>query len=204
LLDKWFMLGLSNLQWFRFTEILDSKGPAEAAKLVYTDSDGLKNTVSPVESALISMFSEDASRVRDIMAKLGENIVEYADSIQRDFSALRYDCQGSVIRVAGIPGILIHQKVSLRAVEMFREYARFDCGGCLAAFSITPDDRGDGWSLFRYDDDPRLDFSRLEGDPDIVFAHKAGFVAKTRPWPESITELRTLVEKAVVIPAGET
>lgn len=46
------------------------------------------------------------------------------------------------------------------------------------AITITRDDRGDGYSLFRRNDRPRVDFSRIEGLEGVVFAHKGGFVAK--------------------------
>ncbi len=50
------------------------------------------------------------------------------------------------------------------------------------AVTVTRDDRGQGLCLFRRNDDPRVDFSRLEGHEGVVFAHKGGFVAKTKEW----------------------
>jgi hypothetical protein len=49
-----------------------------------------------------------------------------------------------------------------------------------AVISLSWDDRGSGWSLYRYNDAPTVDFSVLEGLPGISFAHKGGFIAKTR------------------------
>ena len=63
------------------------------------------------------------------------------------------------------------------------------------AVSISKDDRGDGWTLYRYDDDPRVDFSVLAGHPDIVFAHKGGFIAKTKAI--TINEAIEIVRKAL-------
>ncbi len=61
---------------------------------------------------------------------------------------------------------------------------------------ISKDRRDDGWRLFRYEGTP-VDFSLLENDPEIAFAHKTGFLAKTR---EQIgeRELINLIAKAVV------
>jgi len=44
---------------------------------------------------------------------------------------------------------------------------------------IYPDRRGDGFGIGRYEDHPGLDFSRVEGEPDVHFAHKSGFMCKT-------------------------
>jgi hypothetical protein len=54
---------------------------------------------------------------------------------------------------------------------------------------IYPDRRGAGFGLSRHEDSPRLDFTRIAGEPDVHFAHARGFVAKT-----SATELPRLHE----------
>ncbi len=41
-----------------------------------------------------------------------------------------------------------------------------------------PDRRGPGFGLSRFNDDRRLDFTRISEDPEVHFAHKQGFVAK--------------------------
>lgn len=56
---------------------------------------------------------------------------------------------------------------------------------------ILPDNRGPGWMLFRNNDHPRVDFTRVANDPRVGFAHKNGFIAKTkeRLGDEEILEL---------------
>ena len=41
------------------------------------------------------------------------------------------------------------------------------------------DRRGTGFGIGRYEDHPGLDFARVEGQPDVHFAHKSGFMCKT-------------------------
>jgi len=48
------------------------------------------------------------------------------------------------------------------------------------AVTVTIDNRGDGLTLYRRHDHPQVDFSRLEDHEAISFAHKNGFVAKTK------------------------
>ena len=56
--------------------------------------------------------------------------------------------------------------------------------------TVYPDRRGEGYGIQRYEDDPRLDFSRVEGEPDVRFAHKSGFVCKTEATdPERLQQL---------------
>ena len=62
--------------------------------------------------------------------------------------------------------------------------------------TVYPDRRGSGYGISRYEDDPRLDFSRLEGQPDVHFAHKTGFVCKTTATaPDRLRELIRLAVK---------
>ena len=62
---------------------------------------------------------------------------------------------------------------------------------------ISPDSRGEGYGMRRYNDDQRMDFSRLEDEPDVHFAHSRGFIAKTTT--TEINRLKSLIRKAFVV-----
>ena len=61
---------------------------------------------------------------------------------------------------------------------------------------ISLDRRSKGWRLFRYDGTP-VDFSLISDCPEIAFAHKSGFMAKTKEYI-GIDDLIALVSKAVI------
>lgn len=63
---------------------------------------------------------------------------------------------------------------------------------------IYPDRRGPGFGMSRHEDSPKLDFTQIESEPDVHFAHARGFVAKT-----SATELDRLKELATIARVGE-
>ena len=61
--------------------------------------------------------------------------------------------------------------------------------GIIAAI-VYPDRRGEGFGIGRYEDHPQLDFSRVEDQPDVHFAHKSGFMCKTSASdPDRLKEL---------------
>ena len=64
-----------------------------------------------------------------------------------------------------------------------------------AVVTVTNDDRGDGLCLFRLNDSPKIDFSLIENDERVLFAHKNGFVAKTHK-KISDEEVIDLIEKS--------
>jgi hypothetical protein len=59
---------------------------------------------------------------------------------------------------------------------------------------IYPDRRGGGYGLSRHNDDPRYNFTRIESQPDVHFAHARGFVAKTSA--SELTRLKELLRLA--------
>ena len=59
---------------------------------------------------------------------------------------------------------------------------------------VYPDSRGNGYGMRRFNDDQRLDFSLLEEEEDVHFAHARGFIAKTSS--TEVKRLKTLLLKA--------
>ncbi len=190
--------------WLRFKEVLDSKGPSGAAREAYeffaTQSDDeeyflrgmnakslarawdqvLAPTMSPVEDAVIRMF-RDSNHIRPdgfvhgLMEAIGNDWVTGLKGQSERYDKLKY-CVAAK-SVAGVEVATVHVMAADRptlALEKWLRDFRPD-----VAVTVTYDDRGPGLCLFRRDDPPRVDFSRLEGDRRVTFAHKSGFVAKT-------------------------
>jgi glucose dehydrogenase len=61
---------------------------------------------------------------------------------------------------------------------------------------VYPDRRGSGYGLSRHNDHPAFDFTRIEAEPDVHFAHARGFVAKTSS--AEVDRLRELLSVARV------
>ena len=61
---------------------------------------------------------------------------------------------------------------------------------------IYPDRRGEGYGLSRHEDSPLLDFTQIDGEPDVHFAHARGFIAKTSA--TALPRLKELVSLARV------
>ena len=59
---------------------------------------------------------------------------------------------------------------------------------------VYPDRRGNGYGLTRYNDHPSMNFTLIETEADVHFAHASGFVAKTTA--ETPDRLRELLKKS--------
>lgn len=185
--------------WAEFTSRLDATGPGAAAAWLGCTPDALARTVSPIETSILRWFQDQreilpGSTLHALLVLIGTEKIVYLEKVSRrlrDLGEITDFERVGGIRVADVTQIPGDQEPTL-GLEMFLRGS----GDC--PVTVTADDRGPGLCLFRRNDDPRIDFSRLEGREEILFAHKGGFVAKTKS-PE--TDWRPLVEAAVVRPA---
>jgi len=93
------------------------------------------------------------------------------------------------LEIAGLPAILGETRES-SGLEEFRRLAENP-----PDIVISLDSRENGWRLFRYDGTP-VDFSLIADCPEVAFAHKSGFIAKTKE-RLALDDLIALVGKAV-------
>lgn len=169
-------------RWLRFTEVLDSKGPKAAAELVGTDWDRAQQTRSPIEGCMVRMFASRTfipvgKTLHNLMCEIGVELLAYLQKFEARMA--EHDAKTKVVlftngmKVIDASWIPSTDDPVLALEAWIKKRGHTD-----AAVTITADDRGPGLCLFRRDDHPRIDFSRIEGMPGVRFAHKSGFVAK--------------------------
>lgn len=165
-------------KWYRPTVVLDSKGPFALANSMDTNSDNIFALMSPVEEALLDAFTCNTVIARDsntplylMLYTVGRRIVDNAISLARRVQELNDEAK--LIHCNDVPGIYLESD-DLTGINEWREKR---CPG--TAFSVTYDDRGTGLTLYRFDDDTRIDFSKIADDDRVAFSHPGGFIAKT-------------------------
>ena len=167
-------------KWFEFSELLDSQGPFRTAFHYNMEPEALLATVSPIETSMLRWFGEMnliavGSPLHSLMVRIGQEKLDYLDVIQQRMKLLESHL---VLHERG--DYLVADASAIDRADSpttgLEEYIN-RIGGDIPV-TITQDDRGTGLCLFRRNDDPRIDFSRLEGVEGVVFAHKGGFVAK--------------------------
>jgi Uncharacterised protein family (UPF0160) len=197
--------------WYEFTAVMDSKGPVAAGRLVGLTGPLPKSIWSPIEGAVVSLFAArteydsigfgDAHNgerrywdpVLEMLALLGRQLIDSA----RAFAA----CVESVREHTRIEKLADRWCVFCDAPAQPELLAALDAiverSGHRVEISITRSDRpGESWTLYRYNDAPGIDFSRVESDSRVVFAHPGGFIAKVREGV-SATAARDIAEKSV-------
>ena len=168
------------------------------AQWLGVDRDTLSKLNSPVDVTLLRRFAK-ASRlgpgdpVWEVMRYIGEDLLEYLRSLRErlDFIAAHAELWS-----VGNEEVLFLPRTEPLPDEPSSGIGRYldSIGkGAEVAALVYPDRRGSGYGLSRHNDDPRFDFTRIEAEPDVHFAHARGFVAKTSAAaPERLRELLRL------------
>ena len=187
---------LASGEWVDFTEVLDCKGPFVAASHIGITREQMLPLESPIESQLLRLWQSepDTAVMKYIMAEMGKQWRKYWVGFQTRMKLLKETC--SYTPTVGTKGVLFvavdrNDNPSL-AVEKFCQQQNID-----PSVIISQDDRGLGYSLYRRNDDKSIDFRQIKDNPQVIFAHSNGFIAKT---VEGLgrDDLLSLVQQSVV------
>jgi hypothetical protein len=179
-------------KWYRPTILMDVLGPFATAKELGLPRFPFELS-GPIEGQIIEEFEkaeviEVGSLMSNLLCMIGDGMVTAA----REYAA-KVAVLSEMVKVVEIHGLnaLVFETSDTEGTQDLRDKKYPD-----AAVALSWDDRGAGWSLYRFNDHPRVDFSVLEGDPVVAFAHKGGFIAKTRERLE-LNEVLGLVARAI-------
>ena len=177
---------LNVMPWWTFKDRIDRFGPEKVGSEIGTEK--LRCTYSPLESWFLEQFSENPESVKEIMRKFGRGIIVQA----RELSAqLEFWNNSEKVTVKG-------KQVMIGLTD--DSYGTREYNDTLeknpVAVTITWDKRGEGWKICRFDEFSEVDLSLLDGHEQIKFAHKTGFVAKTKT-RIPVEEVLKLIEMAI-------
>jgi hypothetical protein len=188
-------------EWLEPAEWFDTRGPNVTAKWLGVDRDTMGKLNSPIDVTLIRRFAkakrlEPGEPLWEMLSYIGEDLIAYVRELRE-----RLDF---VARHAQTWAMGDHEVLFLPRTEEMPD----DPSGAIArhvesigkdaqtAALVYPDRRSSGYGLSRHNDDPRYDFTRIEKEPDVHFAHARGFVAKTTA--TEVSRLQELLRLAKV------
>ncbi|MBN2298940.1 MAG: hypothetical protein JXM72_10120, partial [Deltaproteobacteria bacterium] len=182
-------LGLSEtmsvLPWWQFKDSVDRFGPVKSSAIFHAGDDLVNR--SPVEDWLTMLFAHDPQGSLAMLRTFGDYVIEHARTLKSQIDFWK-TCRRLLI--SGIPA-MIGETSESAGLEEFRRLVEDP-----PDVVISRARRGEGWRLFRYEG-AAVDFSRIADSPQIEFAHKSGFMAKTAGLLP-IEDVITLVSRAVI------
>ena len=173
---------LGSRPWYPTQILLDVHGQTGLARKHGLGPSLPEELISPLDIALLGLWeSGGAGRVDGTLVGTVTRLVGKLVDEARGFGEeLQQVAAVTQVREIGGTPVLFHDSVARDTVSehLRREWEERE--GRTIAASVSRDPREPhGWSLYRLDDDPRVDFRRLRDDPRVHFAHPRGFVAKT-------------------------
>jgi hypothetical protein len=174
--------------WLETAEWFDSRGPKKTGEWLGVPRRAISQLNSPIDMTLLRRFAQ-ATRIEPtdplyaFMKMVGDDLLDYLRAARErlDFITQRVErwtipCGNDRIEALFLPRA---EGATDEPSSMLGSYIRANKLDRVIHAIVYPDRRGDGFGLGRYEDHPSLDFSRVEGQPDVHFAHKSGFMCKT-------------------------
>lgn len=170
--------------WLEPAEWFDTRGPNVTAKWLGVDRATMNKLNSPIDITVLRRFAkakrlEPGEPLWEILSYIGADLLEYLRELR---TRLDYIAQHAQIWTLDDHEILFLPRTDPLPDEPSASIDRYltTIGkATTVAALIYPDRRGSGYGLSRHNDNPLYDFTRIDKQPDVHFAHARGFVAKT-------------------------
>ncbi len=185
--------------WLEPAEWFDTRGPGGTAQWLGVDRAIMDKLNSPVDVTLLRRFArvgelQDGEVLYEMMRWVGEDLLEYLETLRERLAYIgrhgkvwSLEANGEAFEVLYMPRT--DPLPDEPSMGLGRYLASIGKGEDVAGL-VYPDRRGEGYGLSRHQDDMRLEFTRIEHEADVHFAHARGFVAKTSATdPERLRQL---------------
>lgn len=185
--------------WLEPAEWFDTRGPVETARWLGIERDKLPKLNSPVDITLLRRFAATSELhpgevLWEVMRWVGMDLLAYLENLRKRLDFI--EKTGEFWEIDSPTGpfhVLYMPRTDPMPDEPSSGIGRFidsHPSGEKVVGLIYPDRRGTGFGLSRHNDNPRLDFTRIQDCMDVHFAHARGFVAKTTATdPERLRDL---------------
>lgn len=177
--------------WLFTTGLLDSKGAGAAAAHYGIPVALFGKGGSPIESMMLDLFAEvfymyPSDALYKVMTAIGLSMWERAANFKAARDQVNVEVWHQNVGGACFDVLLAdeatknmtHPAYLPEIMELNRRAAVDQGANPLMSISPSVDGRGDGWTLYRYDDSKFIDFNRIRNHPKVNFVHANGFIAK--------------------------
>ncbi len=185
--------------WLEPAEWFDTRGPGKTAEWLGISREVVGKLNSPIDITMLRRFAKSeklspGEPVYELMLMIGEDLIKHLKGAREKLDFVSTHVQRWEMTKGG---------ENFSALYMPRvEDADDDLSSGLTRYiflneldqeiagTVIPDSRGDGFGIARFNDHPQLDFTRIEDEDDVHFAHKSGFLCKTSATdPERLKEI---------------
>jgi len=193
--------------WLEVAEWFDCRGPVDTAQWLGMERDTLGKLNSPIDITILRRFASQTKHlpgepIWELMRMIGQDLVDYITGLRT-----RLDFVAEHAEVWSLEcNSLKFKALFMPRTDPMPDEASSGLGAHVEKLGlqdevlalIYPDSRGKGYGMRRFNDDMRMEFTRIESEPDVHFTHARGFIAKT-----SSAEIARLKQLVVLSYLGE-
>ena len=174
--------------WLEPAEWFDTRGPQKTAEWLGVKRDIISKMNSPIDMTVLRRFSKEVEHqpgevIYELMKMIGSDLIEYLAGIRARLDLVsQYVQRWEITSGEETFSALYLPRSEDLAEEVSGSLGRYILVNGLdneIAAMVYPDSRGEGFGLARFNDHPKLDFTRVEGESDVHFAHNSGFLCKS-------------------------
>lgn len=190
--------------WLEPAEWFDARGAGDTAKWLGVERKVIQQLVSPMDITLLRRFALETELnpgdiLWEMMRMIGEDLLNFIQSLRERLDFIGDNSE--LWTVAGphgnFPVLFLRRTDPLPdepSMGLERYVERIGLDSDMVAL-VYPDRRGTGYGLSRYRDHLTVNFSRIESEADVHFAHARGFIAKSSATePDRLKELLRLAQ----------
>ena len=160
---------LQQSPWWDFKDQIDRRGGFKMAKELGVES--LIPLSSPLENFFLSMFAESPISVYQQMKVFGKNLIDNGYRLKEQILFWE-NCEQRVVKDRKVLIGYTEETIgSIQYCELLEDPP---------VVRINYDGRGNGWSMSTIKDADGIDFFKVQDHDQIKFAHRNGFIAKTK------------------------
>lgn len=184
--------------WLEVAEWIDTRGIVDTAKWLEIDREKLSRLNSPMDITLLRRFASKTEHgpgdaIWEVMKMVGEDLYQFITGMKERLAYISEHAQ--VLEMSFGKKVLFMPRTEPLPNEPSAGMGRYIEEMGLeeeVVGMIYPDRRGSGYGMSRFNDDKRLEFTRVEAEDDVHFAHAKGFIAKTSA--ADLERLKQMVE----------
>ncbi len=193
----------AHCDWLEPAERFDSRGPTRTAEWLGVPRRAISQLNSPIDVTLLRRFAQrdevsPGEPLYEFMRYIGEDLLEFLRVVHERVAHVAANVERWELTQADarLTAVFLRRTDPLvdEPSNAVKAYVRAEGLEQTVAAIVYPDRRGDGYGIGRYEEHPELDFSRVESEPDVHFAHKSGFMCKTSA--SDPDRLRQLIQAA--------
>lgn len=187
--------------WLKIAVAKDTKGPKEVIKLLNISYTALGSLDSFIERTILNLFQKreiikKGSVIFSLMKVIGKQFFMLIDEYYKTIKAIERKIEFK--RIKGVIVVFCYKNVkhSNMLVRILNEKKKEMWQDERGGIAVYPNNRPHGTiALRRYNDDKRVDFSKISKYEKVNYAHPQGFFVSLEPMSDY--ELEQYIEDAI-------